>query len=504
MSIPKEPRQLMINLMYLVLTALLALNVSAEIFNAFHLMDDSLQASSATVAKANQKLVSAIDQQAEAYEQYAAYRDLAREAQALSRTFDAEVQVLYDSIVALAGGLDDSGLPVQARNKDIATRLLVTEGGGAALLDRLTATREGLLALVADSIARAQLSADFPLRTPPLPERAADSDWSTFTFQKMPVVAVLPILRKFQNDVKIAETSVLNHFFNQLNINEIKPDRLAAVVAADQSYVIRGEPYRSEIFLSAYSSTADNLSVSVDGRPLRVVDGKAVFEGATGSVGKQRHTARVRVTNPITGEEETFTKEFFYEVGERSVTVAADKMNVLYVGVDNPLSISAAGVPTNQLSVDAQGITLTKIDNGKYTTRPTRTGDASITVSGGGLAPTTFPYRVKRIPDPTLYMGNRKGGKISVAEMGVQPGLLPRLENFDFRARCKIDGFEAVRVRGGEANVQTNRGGSFTGPVKTMLENVKRKDVVYFNNVKARCPGDTAGRDLGGLVFTIK
>ena len=494
----------MINLMYLVLTALLALNVSAEIFNAFHLMDDSLQASSATVAKANQKLVSAIDQQAEAYEQYAAYRDLAREAQALSRTFDAEVQVLYDSIVALAGGLDDSGLPVQARNKDIATRLLVTEGGGAALLDRLTATREGLLALVADSIARAQLSADFPLRTPPLPERAADSDWSTFTFQKMPVVAVLPILRKFQNDVKIAETSVLNHFFNQLNINEIKPDRLAAVVAADQSYVIRGESYRSEIFLSAYSSTADNLSISVDGRALPVRDGKAIFDATTGSVGKKRHTARVRVANPITGEEEVFTKEFFYEVGERSVTVAADKMNVFYVGVDNPVSISAAGVPSDQLRVSADGISLTKQGNGKYSTRPTRPGKATITVSGGGLAPTTFPYRVKRIPDPVLYLGKRKGGSVSVAEMRVQPGLIPRLEGFDFNARCKIDNFEAVRVRDGEAIVQRNAGGAFNSAVKNMLDKVKRKDVVYFNKVRARCPGDDTGRDLGGLVFTIK
>ena len=504
MSIPKEPRQLMINLMYLVLTALLALNVSAEIFNAFRLMDDSLQTSNATVTKANDKLVRAIGQQADAYEQYAVYREKAARVQAASRAFDRTVQALYDTLVAEAGGLDENGLPVQARNTDIATRLLVAEGRGAELLRTIDATQAALLAEVTDSTARAQLAADLPLRVPPLPARAAGKDWSTFTFQKMPVIAALPILRKFQNDAKVAETNVLNHFFNQLSIDEIKPDRLAAVVAADQSYVIRGEPYRSEIFLSAYSSTADNLSISVDGRPLRVVDGKAIFDGATGAVGKRNHTARVKVTNPITGEEEVFTKTFSYEVGERSVTVAADKMNVLYVGVDNPLSISAAGVPSNQLQVTATGVTLERTGTGKYSAKPTRVGEAVITVSGGGLAPTAFTYRIKRIPDPVLYMGNRKGGKISVAEMKVQPGLIPRLEGFDFATRCRIDGFEAVRVRGGEASVQSNRGGSFDGPVKAMLENVKRKDVVYFNNVKARCPGDRAGRDLGGLVFTIK
>ena len=494
----------MINLMYLVLTALLALNVSAEIFNAFQLMDTSLETSNGTVTRANQQLVDAIAQQADAYEQYADYRERAERVQAAGRAFERAVQAVYDTLVSGAGGIGPDGLPMEARNTDLATRLLVSDGGGAALLVELRRTRAAMLAEVTDSTARARLMADMPLREPRLPERAAGKDWATFTFQKMPVVAVLPILRKFQNDAKVAETNVLNHFFNQLNINEIKPDRLAAVVAADQSYVIRGEPYRSEIFLSAYSSTADNLAVSVDGRPLRVRDGKAVFEGSTSSVGKRRHTARVRVTNPITGEVETYTKEFGFEVGERSVTVAADKMNVLYVRVDNPLSISAAGVPSDQLRVEATGIRLKRTANGKYTTRPTRTGDATITVSGGGLSPTTFPYRVKRIPDPTLYLGNRKGGKVSAAEMAVQPGLIPRLANFDFQARCQIDGFEAVRVRGGEASVQTNRGGSFTGSVKTMLENVRRKDVVYFNNVKARCPGDTVGRDLGGLVFTIK
>ena len=503
MSIPKEPRQLMVNLMYLVLTAILALNVSAEIFHAFDVLDTGLTDSSQTVEQSNEKLVRAIEQQIDAYPQYEPYRARVQRTQELRRELTELVTDLRTELLVAAGGLDEDGLPVRARDKDIPTRLLVDNGRGAELEQRVRSVRDSLLALLPVE-ERDRLKNSIPLKINDLPARAKTDDWSEFTFRQMPVMAVLPILSKFENDARIAETTLLNHFFNELNISEIKADRFAAVVSADRSYIIRGDRYRSEIFLSSYSSSADNIEITVDGRPLTVRDGKAVFEASAGSVGKRRHRAVVTVTNPLDGSRETFERTFGYEVGERSVTVSADRMNVLYLGVDNPISISAAGVSSGDVRVNAEGMNLRRTENGKYLAKPSRVGQGSITVSGGGLEPTTFPYRLKRIPDPVVKLGRTPSGSMNVGEFRAQRGLIAWLENFDFDARCTVDGFSMTRVRKGDALRATNRGGRFVGDAQRLVQNAERDDLYYFDAIKARCPGDEVGREMPAMVFNIK
>ena len=503
MSIPKEPRQLMINLMYLVLTAMLALNVSAEIFHAFDVLDSGLGDSSDTVERSNQKLIRAIEQQIDAYPQYEPYRTRVRRTQQLRAELTDWIADLRSELLDAAGGLDEQGIPVRARDKDLPTRLLVENGRGAQLEARVRSVRDSLLALLPPA-ERDRLQQSIPLRIGALPARAETDSWSEFTFRQMPVAAVLPILSKFENDTHIAETTVLNHFFNALNVSDVKADRFAAVVSADRSYVIRGEQYRSEIFLSSYSSSADNLEITVDGRRLPVRDGRAIFEAPAGSVGKRQHRAVVTVTNPLDGRRETFERTFAYEVGERSVTVSADKMNVLYVGVDNPISISAAGVPSHEVKVRAQGLTLTPTANGRYTATATRPGAGSITVSGGGLEPTTFPYRIKRIPDPVVKLGKKPSGSIGAAEFRAQRGLIPWTEGFDWDARCSVDGFTLTRVRKGDAARATNRGSRFTDTARQLVEGAQRDDLYYFDAIKVRCPGDAVGRSMPALVFTIR
>ena len=505
MSIPKEPRQLMINLMYLVLTAMLALNVSAEIFHAFKVLDEGNLASSNTVSASNDRLVRAIEQQIDAYPKYEPYRERVQRTQALRRELVEQVGQLRAELIEAAGGMQENGLPVRYKDKDISTKLLVDEGRGAELEQRVLATREHLLAQIDDPTERERLEAAIPLNIPALPAGADADDWATFTFRQIPVGAILPILSKFENDVRIAETTLLNHFFNELNVSEIKADKFAAMVSADQSYVIRGDRYRSEIFLSSYSSSADNITITVDGRALPVRDGRAVFERPAGDTGKKSHTAVITVTNPIDGSTERFERTFNYEVGERSVAVSADKMNVLYAGVDNPISISAAGIPSAEVRVGAEGTPLNKTGAGKYIARPTQPGTATITVSGGGLEPTSFPYRIKRIPDPVVKLGGKHlGGTMRIAEFRAQRGLIPVLENFDFDARCEVQGFQVTRVRKGDATNASNRGASYNDAARRLIGNSERNDIFLFDKVKARCPGDAAGRELPGLVFTLK
>ncbi len=492
----------MVNLMYLVLTCMLALNVSAEVLQAFFSIDKSLGESNRLVEGSNQQLVQAIGDQAAAYAQFQPYKEKAAQVQVISSEFFDFVGKMKDNVVLEAGGLGPDEQPLRKADKDIPTRLFVSEGGGEKLQKKVEETREKLLALVDEPAARKDLSERIPLKIKEIPAISDKKTWAQFTFQQMPVAAVLPVLTKFQNDAKVAETAILNHFAGKMNIT-VKPDKFAPVIAADKSYVIRGEEFKGEIFLAAYSSTADNIAVSVDGRALPVRDGKAVFVVNPNSVGTKQHEMIIRLTNPLTGEAETYRKQFSYEVGDRSVTVSADKMNVLYVGVENPISVAAAGVPSGQVKVSANGVSLTPQGNGKFTAVPQKTGTATVTVSGGGLKPTTFEYRVKRIPDPVMMMSMHRGGRISVAEFKAQTGIYPFLDNFDFNAKCDVQDFNVVRVRKGDAVEAPNRSGRFGSEVQRLQDNAQRGDIFYFEKIKVKCPGDVAPRDLGGMMFTL-
>jgi len=237
--------------------------------------------------------------------------------------------------------------------------------------------------------------------------------------------------------------------------------------------------------------------VKVDGKRINVRDGKALFKVRPNEIGKKSFDAVVEMKDPITGEIKSYKKKFTYEVGERSVAASADKMNV-------SLSVSAAGVPSDQVKVRGEGVTLTKLSNGKYNVKPQRAGKASIVVSGGGLDATTFEYRVKKIPDPVVHLNKRRQETMSVSEFRAYQGLIPFLEKFDFKARCSVMGFEVSRVpKRGDAEFVKNKGGRYSASTQAVINGAKRGDTFYFDLVKGKCPGDDHGRKLNGFSVRI-
>ncbi|MEM9919800.1 MAG: gliding motility protein GldM [Bacteroidota bacterium] len=504
MSIPKEPRQLMVNLMYLVLTAMLALNVSAEILSAFLSMNDSIQESNELVDNANDRMLNDIRQQAEAYQQYEPLRDKAMKARQITLSFMGYIDQLKLDLIKASGGLDEDGKIKRIKDQAAATRLFVNQGNGQILQERILAVRDSLLQLVDSVELRAQLAKSVPLDAGAIPAASKKKTWAEHNFDQMPVAAVLPLLSKMQNDAQTTEASVLNYFVNKLSSTR-KLDSYNAIVAADKNYVIRGEELNAEVFLGAYSSTADNIEMFVDGRPLEVREGKARLQLRPSDIGRQEMNILIRERDPITEEIKEYRRRFNYEVGERSVTVSADKMNVFYVGVDNPLSISVAGVPSNQVQVRGEGVNPVRQANGKYIVKPTRTGRAKIIVSGGGMSPTTFEYRIKGIPTPKILLGNKESGTLSTGEMRVYDRLSPKLENFDFDARCKIRGFRMVRVpNNDDARSSVNPGGRFNERTKDLAQQARPKDAYYFEDIKLRCPGDTHDRKVPDMAFRIR
>ena len=278
------------------------------------------------------------------------------------------------------------------------------------------------------------------------------------------------------------------------------------VINAKKGYVIKGEKFEATVQIGAYSSEfGENSTITVNGQKVQLKDGVGTFTETATQTGKRTLSLSSNVINPITGEKYTETSSFDYEVGLRSANVSADKMNVLYIGVDNPLSVSVAGVSSNQVNVDCNGCNLKKTAAGKFVATVNAPGEATVKVSGGGLPSTPFGFRVKRIPDPVAKLGNKADGSMGNGEFKAQRGVIPWLEGFDFDAKCQIQGFNLVRVAKRQDPVASqNSGGTYNEKSQRLVRAAKPGDTYYFENVRARCPGDKAGRKINSMVFKIR
>ncbi len=521
MSIPKEPRQIMINIMYLVLTALLALNVSAEIFNAFKVVDKSMERSNLALDQSNEKMPKAIKDGAKKKESLAVYADRVDPTRQISTEFDGYIQHIIDTMINITGGyLNDpeTGLPTDKlkgeKEKNVTTRLLVDKGVGEAIKDKILEYKEKYSKLF-DTADVAKFSKDISLSIDDETwKKKKKKSWAEMNFNHMPLQAAIPILRKIQNDNKNTEATVLNYLAGKVGTTtDAVFEQFMVVSAAKKSYVIKGDTYEADIFLSAAagSDSKTSISINVDGRSLPVgTDGVAKYTASASSVGVRKYNASINVTNPVTGETNTFKNEFEYEVGERSVSVSATKMNVFYMGVPNPVEVSAAGVPSNQVQVNMTGGgggSISRNSDGTFTvtvTSQTKKDEyAYINVSAPGLT-AQKAFRTKRIPDPIAKLSSSAGGAMSSGEFKAQRGLFAILENFDFDAKCEIIGFQLVRVpRRQDPQPATNRGGPYGADAKAIVDQAKAGDTYYFEDVKAKCPGDAVGRTINQLVFKI-
>ncbi len=533
MAIPKEPRQIMINIMYLVLTALLALNVSAEIFNAFKVVDTGLKQSSAALDDSNAKLPAVIEKGAKKRPDLQTYADRIGDVQQTSAEFTEYVQTMIDYMIDQAGdksgAIDDGDYIVYKgvqklkgeKDKDITTRYLVNgdqglDAKGPELKQKIMDAHAKFMTFI-DTPDMATM--EFPLQIDDVTWKSAidksKRSWSAFNFRQMPLQATLPILSKFINDAKATEAEVLNYLMKKVGTDEaVVLDEFIVISSPKKSYIIKGERYETELSLGAAASkkSGTTVSISVNGQPLAVTDGKAKWSQSASGLGKKKYTAVARVTNPVTNETKSYTTEYEYEVGERSVSVSALKMNVFYIGVPNPVGVSAAGVPSNQVKVSMSGgggCSIKKGSDGNFVvtaSRPTKKGEfAFVNVSAPGLTAKS-EFRVKAIPDPVAKLGANKGGSMNNGEFKAQRGVIAALENFDFDAKCNIAGFNLVRVaRREDPETAINVGGSLSGDSKRLTSQAKPGDRFFFENVRAKCPGDTGPtRKINELVFTIK
>ncbi|MFZ1703891.1 MAG: GldM family protein [Saprospiraceae bacterium] len=516
MSIPKEPRQLMINVMYLVLTALLALNVSAEIFNAFEMVDKGLVKANEALDAANKNIPAEIKKSAEKGAEFKTYADRVDKVLATSKAGSEYVDGLKNSLVEKGGGyIEVNGLKQlkALRDYDVTTRFLVNDGNGENLKAKMLELKNQFLSYV-DDADKATFAGKLPINIDDDSWKKSTNkklNWADYTFGHMPLGAVMPIFSKFTNDIKSSEAAVLNYLASKVGLTtEVVLDQFRVVSSPKKSYIIKGEKFETEVFLSASASKASNtgISISVNGANLAVNDaGAAQYSASANEVGIKKYVAVARVFNPVTKETKEFRQDFEYEVGERSVTISATKMNVFYIGVDNPVEVSAAGVPSAQVKVSMDNGNISKNSDGTFNVTvdgpPGR--EAIIRVSAPGVS-YSKAYRIKRIPDPVPTLGPReRGGKIGNGTFKGLGGLVPTLEGFDFDARCNIGGFLLVRIaKRQDPEFGPNQGAKISGQAATLQSKAVPGDKYIFQDIKCKCPGDPADRNLGTLVFDVQ
>jgi hypothetical protein len=285
-------------------------------------------------------------------------------------------------------------------------------------------------------------------------------------------------------------------------------DDLELVVQTSTNPISLGEEYSAEISFNQKIPETYKIGISVGGASLRIDREKARYTARGTSLGERRFTVKA-VLKDAKGELiGNLEKEVSYTISLASIHVSADKMNVFYVGVDNPINILAPGIPVSVLGVKISGDIgrIRKVGRTNYVVTCERAGMLTIVVQNKKNGKTyPFQYRVKKIPEPTIRLGKLPDGEISAATFVEQPGLAAWLYNFDFEARCTIKQYKVLHYTKGKKMVEIlNTGGRFEEATLTEIKKAKAGDMYIFTEVEGDCPRDTAGRSFNSLVFKIK
>jgi len=504
MAMPKEPRQKMINLMYLVLTALLALNVSAEVIDAFKTVDSSLMKSNENIEASNVTLFKSFAaKKADATTKANAelWGAKADQAKSLSGAMLSYIENLKMELKT-ASGLrkvkdEETGLEKEEYKLDdlnASSRLMDTEKKGKELDDKLRAFRTAMLNI--DPEIKKQFDAVFPVQV-----SADGKDNTTYTFRMMPTVAAITLLSKFQNNVKNAENQVVTFAHNKIGEVKVIYDKFAAIVGQSSNYVMPGEKVTITAGVGAFS-TAAQPQITIGGTSVPVdADGVAIKEFSADGGGAKSVPVSVTFTKPD-GTKETKSYDLKYTVGTPGgAAVMLDAMNVFYMGIDNPVTIgSPKGWDKTTVSMSSNG-TISG-SGSKRTVKVNSLGPASITVNVEGSAPSKFDFRVRRIPNPTFKVGSGKA-RVPAVEFKSQQFCRADLGE-DFLFNLKFTVVSATVYFSGANFPSTQQGTISNGNlsnVRALIDRCGPGSSVTFVNIKVQGPDGVRTIDEASIVL---
>ncbi|NLI24206.1 MAG: gliding motility protein GldM [Bacteroidales bacterium] len=536
----ETPRQKMIGMMYLVLTALLALNVSKDVLNAFALVDEGLSKTNVNFYEKNAVIYDQFERAAaENPVKAGPWLEKANQVKQLANDLYNKMQDLKIKIIQLGDGKDAPAIgkdgeiytdKIQAKdNTDKPAQIMVgTNNNGEAkpLKAQIDNFRNILLGMVKDDApnVRAAIEKALDTKDPP-PKEGKTESWESEHFEHIPLIAVVTILSALQNNVRNAETEILRYLYNEIDAGAFKFNKLEAIVIPNSNYIVRGNNYEAKVFIAASDSTQDptilvgsyKKVVREDGtidyemtgpsQQLPVDKGVGVYKVPGTTVGNKKWGGLIVLKSPSGGPDIKRPFESEYIVEEPSMTVSPTKMNVFYMGLDNPVEISVSGVAADKVTATINNGRIRKISGNQYIVNPERAGSAQIRVTAdmGGNQKRDFGYkefRVKMLPSPVPKVGGLRGGNIARSTLLAQSGVIAEMENFEFEAIVKVVSFK-VSAKVGQFDMEaTSNSNKFTQEQLNILERLGKGSKVYFEDIKASLP-DGSTRDLGSITLKI-
>lgn len=513
---PVSPRQKMINLMYVVLMAMLALNVSTEVLNGFSIVEESLSRTTANSAKENQVIYDNFDAQMKSNP--AKVREWFNKAQEVKNMSDSLYNFADELKLAIVREADGKNADIKnIRNKEglePANQVMLApgRGKGKALFDAINSFRTRILNMTSDSTQRKIIASNLSTS---IPKNAVTmgKNWQEYMFEDMPVAAAVTLLSKLQSDVRYAEGEVLHRLVSNIDVKDIRVNSLNAFVIPNSQTIVRGDKFSARIVMAAVDTT-QVPQIYIGNREVHLNNG--LYETVTGRTGDFTLAGYIQVQN---GGGETIRRSFEqkYTVVDPSATVSADLMNVLYAGYSNPISVSVPGVPLNKIQASISGGVLQPVGPGRYIARPSQVGkDVTITVTstntGRAQQMGQFTFRVRKLPDPTAYIAMKdeqgnpsryKGGNLSKQQLVEADGIGAAIDDGILDIAFKVLGFETVFFDNmGNAVPMVSEGATFSARQKDTFRKLSRGRRFYISRITAVGP-DGIQRKLPGSMEVI-
>lgn len=511
---PNSPRQKMINLMYIVFIAMMAMNVSSEVLNGFSLVENSLSATMQNAENRNSQVVSNLTdfykKNPEKVEQW--YKEGIKVKSESDSLFNY-IEQLKIAIVKDADGKDGNIKDIQHKdNLDAASHVMLAprSGKGPELRKRIEAYRNSMTALELDTAKRTIIEAMLNTNPPKRPGLNLQS-WEATMFENMPVVAATTILTKMQSDIRYVEGEILSTLIRNIDVSDYRVNSIKAMVIPKSQIVMSGMPYEAEIVLAAVDSTQ---------KPEIYVDGKLIKDGfyskPTGSTGAFPFKGYIQAG------ERHFEFNTTYYVTQQTVTIASSLMNMLYADKTNEVEISMPGVPSGSITAEiTKGkIALTPGTN-KWTISGLSEGDAGSTVnirvnatlSGGKTLTETKEFRIRKMPPPEPFItykdakGNTiqfKGGRIPKRALVEASGLQAAIDDGVLYVPYNVTKFQMQFFDGmGNMIPEVSQGANFTQRQKDYIRNLAKGKIFFISDITVVDPSTGTAKSITGSIQVI-
>lgn len=505
-------------MMYLVLLAMLALNVSREVLDAFVEINDGLVSTASSVGNQNTTMYKIFEHSySENPKKVGPWYDKSQKLKKSAQDMVKHIEELKKDLVIESDGPEGDVNNIQSKdNTSVPSRILIGnemsgESEGKKLKKALEKYREFLINKIENKTKYAALieTINSALSTDPkaVSSSGETQPWVNAKFGHLPLAAVVTMLTDLQIKVRYTESLVLGNLFGMIDAKSYKVNKVSAVVQFNKNYLLRGEKYTANIFLAAEDST-QKPSIFVDGYGKLPPNGRYEVDTKNSKLGLTPFSGYIQYK----GSDGKVMKKRFnaeYEVAETNVVVSPTKMNAFYLGVPNPITVSVPGVKEEDISIKVTNGTKRPIrgSNTEYNIFPTKEGKAKVDVyaviEGQRKHMKSIPFRVFSVPDPVATVGGMNQGRMSRNEIMVQDGVSADLKDFVFDMKFTVKEFKMYTTMGDFEKVTKSKSNRFTPDQRKQMKSVRKGKSIYIADIIA-VGSDKRERNLPPIKIIVR